>query len=89
MTKGQLPYQCDFGLWYQVLNLPNDSNNWEESSSSAMFTNAMIVGVRQETLDTRTYVPVINKAWQGLQCKINSRGDVHDQVASYLSYCRV
>jgi rhamnogalacturonyl hydrolase YesR len=78
MMAGLLSYQSDNGLWYQVLNLPYDSNNWEESSSSAMFTYAMIVGVRRGILDAATYVPVIEAAWQGLQSKIDSQGDVRD-----------
>jgi rhamnogalacturonyl hydrolase YesR len=78
MMAGLQSYQSDNGLWYQVINMTNDPNNWEESSSSAMFTYAMIVGVKQGILDSRTYVPVIEEAWQGLQSKINSQGAVRD-----------
>ncbi|HEY3493073.1 MAG TPA: glycoside hydrolase family 88 protein [Polyangiaceae bacterium] len=78
MMEGLLPFQSDNGLWYQVLNLPDDGANWEESSGTAMFTYAMIAGVRRGVLDAATYVPVIEKAWTGLQSKINGQGDVSD-----------
>ena len=78
MMDGLRQVQGPHGLWYQVLNLPNDSANWEESSGSAMFTYAMIAGVRRGILDADTYVPVIQDAWAGLQSKINAQGDVAD-----------
>jgi rhamnogalacturonyl hydrolase YesR len=78
MMEGLLPYQSANGLWYQVLNLPMDAANWEESSGSAMFTYAMIAGVRRGILDAEVYVPVIEAAWAGLQTKINAQGDVRD-----------
>ncbi len=76
MMEGLLQYQGDNGLWYQVINLPDDSNNWEESSGSAMFTYAMIAGVRRGVLDAATYVPAIEAAWAGIQTKISAQGDV-------------
>lgn|SRR6478736_607984 len=78
MMAGLLPFQSDNGLWYQVINLPDDPANWEESSGSAMFTYAMVAGVRRGILDAATYVPVIDAAWAGLQTKINAQGDVSD-----------
>lgn len=78
MMEGLLPYQSDEGLWYQVLDLPDDSRNWEESSGTAMFTYAMVAGVRRGVLDAETYVPVIEAAWTGLQSKISPQGDVRD-----------
>src|SRR6478736_10174186 len=78
MMAGLLPFQSDNGLWYQVINLPDDPANWEESAGSAMFTYAMVAGVRRGILDAATYVPVIDAAWAGLQTKINAQGDVSD-----------
>lgn len=78
MMAGLLEVQGDNGLWYQVLDMPDNPSNWEESSGSAMFTYAMIAGVRRGVLDAATYVPVIEAAWEGLQSKINAQGDVSD-----------
>ncbi len=76
MMEGLLAVQGPSGLWFQVLDLPNDPANWEETSGSAMFTYAMIAGVRRGVLDAATYVPVIEDAWAGLRTKIASNGDV-------------
>jgi rhamnogalacturonyl hydrolase YesR len=43
-----------------------------------MFTYAMVAGVKRGILDTATYVPAIERAWEGLQGKINTNGDVSD-----------
>jgi unsaturated rhamnogalacturonyl hydrolase len=78
MMAGLVTVQSSGGLWYQVLDQGTNSSNWLESSGSAMFTYSMIAGVRRGILDAATYVPVIEKAWAGLQTKINAQGDVSD-----------
>lgn len=78
MMEGLLKVQGPNGLWYQVLDMPNDSSNWEESSGTAMFTYAMIAGVRRGVLDAATYVPAIEKAWAGLKSKLTAQGEVRD-----------
>jgi unsaturated rhamnogalacturonyl hydrolase len=78
MMEGLLKFQSKNGLWYQVLDMPTDAKNWEETSGSAMFTYAMIVGVRRGVLDAAKYVPIIETAWAGIQKKINAQGDVSD-----------
>jgi len=78
MMDGLTAVQADSGLWYQVLTARDHSSNWEESSGSAMFTYAMIAGVRRGVLDADTYVPVIDTAWAGLQNQISDDGDVSD-----------
>ena len=77
MMAGLVPFQKN-GLWYQVLDMPNNTSNWQESSGSAMFTYAMIAGVRRGLLDAATYVPVIESAWTALRGKINAQGAVSD-----------
>ncbi len=76
MMEGLLPLQSENGLWYQVLDMPTTPDNWEETSSTAMFTYAMTAGVRRGILDATTYVPVIEAAWAGLQTKINDQGAI-------------
>ena len=78
MMEGLKAVQSKNGLWYQVLDQGSNSANWEESSGSAMFTYAMIAGVRRGVLDAATYVPVIEAAWSALQKKIAANGDVSD-----------
>jgi len=76
MMEGLLKFQGKNGLWYQVLDKPDNASNWEETSGSAMFTYAMIAGVRRGTLEAAKYVPAIDAAWAGLKTKISTQGDV-------------
>lgn len=76
MMEGLLAYQSENGLWYQVLDMPENASNWEESSGSAMFTYAMVAGVRRGVLEAETYVPVLEAAWEGLRSNISAQGDV-------------
>jgi len=78
MMAGLLKVQSESGLWYQVLDMPKDSANWVETSGSAMFTYAMIAGVRAGLLDAATYVPPVKSAWAGLRSKISAQGEISD-----------
>ena len=55
-----LRYQGKDGLWRQLID---HEEAWPESSSSAMFTFAMITGVKNGWLDAATYGPAARKAW--------------------------
>lgn len=66
-------YQNNDGLWNQLID---ESNSWSETSSTAMFTYAMVTGVKKGWLDAVEFVPVVRKAWTGLVGYITFRGDV-------------
>jgi unsaturated rhamnogalacturonyl hydrolase len=55
-----LKYQAKDGMWRQLID---HDESWEESSSSAMFTFAMITGVKNGWLDGATYGPAARRAW--------------------------
>ena len=78
MMAGLLPYQLESGLWAQVIDMPDDPANWGETSGTAMFTYAMISGVKLGILDAEIYMPAIDKAWQGLLDKIDEEGNIAD-----------
>ena len=61
------------GMWRQVVD---DASMWEETSGTAMFTYAMIVGVKNGWLDNDEYGPVARKAWIALASFVNKEGDV-------------
>ena len=66
--------QSQNGMWRQVVD---DSTMWEESSCTAMFTYAMIVGVRKDWLPENEYGNVARKAWIALSTGyIDAVGDV-------------
>ena len=52
MMSALLKYQADDGMWRQVID---DEGFWKETSSTAMFTYAMITGVKEGWLDSKSY----------------------------------
>ena len=53
------------GLWWQVLDQPNRSGNYLESSASAMFVYALSAGSRLGYLDTK-YAEVARRGYDGI-----------------------
>ena len=61
------------GLWNQLITEPDF---WTETSGSAMFAYAMIVGVNNGWLNKEEYAPVARRAWLGLCNYINDKNDL-------------
>lgn len=61
-------YRNEEGLWNQLVDEPDA---WTETSGSAMFTYAMITGVRNGWLDAKEYAPIARKAWLALVTYLN------------------
>ncbi|MCX6327598.1 MAG: glycoside hydrolase family 88 protein, partial [Bacteroidia bacterium] len=55
------------GHWYQLTVFPDDPSNFQESSSTAMFSYAIALGLKMKILDNETYMPVIDLSYRGLQ----------------------
>ena len=70
-------YQYDSGLWGQLI-YPNQGDMWEETSGSAMFTYAMILGVKNGWLDEKTYGTVARKGWLGIQNYLNTNFEIRN-----------
>jgi rhamnogalacturonyl hydrolase YesR len=66
-------YRNENGIWRQLVN---DEDLWEETSGSAMFTYAMITGIKNKWLDADTFGPAARKAWLALCARINETGDI-------------
>lgn len=75
MMGSLLRYQSANGMWRQLLD---DSTAWAETSSTGMFTYALITGVKKGWLNKKQYEPAANKAWQALVNYINTDGDVRE-----------
>jgi rhamnogalacturonyl hydrolase YesR len=73
MMAALLSYQGKDGMWRQLID---HEEAWPESSSSAMFTFAMITGVKNGWLDPYTYGPAARKAWLAVIGYIDQNGDV-------------
>ncbi|MDP4208987.1 MAG: glycoside hydrolase family 88 protein [Bacteroidota bacterium] len=75
MMASLLKYQLPDGMWRQLID---DPEAWPETSGSAMFTFALITGVKNGWLDKKTFGPAARKAWLALVSYINENGDVKD-----------
>jgi catechol 2,3-dioxygenase-like lactoylglutathione lyase family enzyme len=60
-------------MWRQVIDR---KDAWPESSSSAMFSFAMISGVKNGWLDAKTYGPAARKAWIAVTGYVDQNADV-------------
>ena len=61
------------GLWNQLITEPDF---WTETSGSAMFVYAMIVGVNNGWLNKEEYAPIARRAWLGLCNYIDDKNDL-------------
>jgi unsaturated rhamnogalacturonyl hydrolase len=73
MMGALLKYQGADGMWRQLIDHPEA---WPETSSSGMFTFAMISGVKNGWLDEETYGPAARKAWIGLVGYVDQNANV-------------
>lgn len=75
MMASLLKYQNQDGLWRQLVDHPEV---WAETSSTGMFTFAMVTGVKNGWLPAKTYGPAARKAWLGLVKHIDAAANVTD-----------
>ena len=75
MMKSLLQYQGKDGVWRQLIDHPE---SWPETSSTGMFTFAMITGVKNGWLDKKTYGKAARKGWLGLISYLEPNGDLRN-----------
>jgi rhamnogalacturonyl hydrolase YesR/catechol 2,3-dioxygenase-like lactoylglutathione lyase family enzyme len=73
MMKALVESQGADGMWRQLIDR---SDSWPETSSTGMFTFAMITGVKHGWLDAATYGPAARKAWLALAGYVDQNADV-------------
>jgi rhamnogalacturonyl hydrolase YesR len=73
MMASLLQYQGTDGMWRQLIDR---SDAWPETSSTAMFSFAMITGVKNGWLDSYTYGPAARKAWIAVAGYIDQNNDI-------------
>lgn len=61
------------GMWRQLIDHPEA---WPESSSTAMFTFAMITGVKNRWLNAKVFAPAARKGWLGVVSYLDENADV-------------
>jgi rhamnogalacturonyl hydrolase YesR len=62
-------------MWHELIDHPDA---WPETSSTAMFTFAMISGVKNGWLDKKTYGKAARKGWLGLVTYLEPNGDLRN-----------
>jgi rhamnogalacturonyl hydrolase YesR len=75
MMSALLKYQEPDGMWRQIID---DPEAWKETSGTAMFTYAMITGVKNGWLDHKTYGTAARKGWLALTNHINKDDELID-----------
>lgn len=73
MMAALLKYQGKDGMWRELID---HEEAWPETSSSAMFTFAMVTGVKNGWLDAKTYGPAARKAWIAVAGYIDQNNDL-------------
>lgn len=73
MMAALVKYQGKDGMWRQLIDR---DDAWPESSSSAMFTFALITGVKEGWLDAATYGPAARRGWIGVAGYIDQNNDL-------------
>jgi len=75
MMKSLLALQTQDGMWRQLLDHPKA---WPESSSTGMFTFAMITGVKNGWLAKKTYGLSARRGWLALVGRLDAKADIAD-----------
>jgi unsaturated rhamnogalacturonyl hydrolase len=75
MMAALLSYQGKDGLWRQLIDHPEA---WPETSSTGMFTFAMITGVKNGWLDKKKYGRAARQGWLGLVNYLEPNGDIRN-----------
>jgi unsaturated rhamnogalacturonyl hydrolase len=73
MMAALLKYQGADGMWRELIDHPEA---WPESSSSAMFSFALITGVRHGWLDAAADAPAARRAWIAVVGYVDQNNDV-------------
>ena len=63
------------GMWFQVVNKPNEPGNWNETSGTGMFLYLLKKSIEKGYISAEEYTPVIQKAYAGMikKAKVNER----------------
>ncbi len=75
MMTSLLKFQGEDGMWRQLID---DPSSWAETSSTGMFTFAMITGVKNGWLDQKNYGSAARKAWLKLITYLNADADISE-----------
>ena len=78
MMAALLKYQAEDGMWRQIID---DPESWKETSCTAMFTYAMITGVKNKWLNKKVYGAAAKKGWMKLIDYLNDDNELTEVCA--------
>lgn len=70
LLKGLLGVQDESGLWFQVVDRPEDVDNWCDVSGSAMFTYAFRHALQLGLVEGHAYEMAVKKGWEGVKSRM-------------------
>lgn len=75
MMESLLKYQIFDGMWGQLVD---NMSAWKETSGTAMFTYAMITGVKNGWLDKKKYGAAARKSWLSLLTYLDNNYNIRN-----------
>lgn len=75
LMQAAKPFQTTNGMWRQVIDHPE---SYEEFSCTCMLGFAMQRGIQNGWLPSEEYMPIVELAWQGVNKRVDSQGNVID-----------
>lgn len=72
-------FQDPDGLWREVVDEPA---SYPEFSATAMIATAILIGIRRGWLDSDSYQPRVNKAWEAILKRVGPQGRMLDVCES-------
>lgn len=81
LMKALVNYQDEeTGMWYEVVDKPQMSDNWIETSASCLFIYAYAKAIRKGVIDYSEYFGVLNKAYKGMIDSLDFDDDGHIMI---------
>lgn len=77
LVEYQITSEPGRGLWNQIID-SEDERNWAETSGSAMFTYALVTGVRSGWLEPKRYGAAARAGWLALTARIDEEARLQD-----------
>ena len=65
-TDAMLKYQDKTGVWWQIVDMPEEKGNYLEASASCMMLHTLAKGILKGYLDKDTYLPAAKAAYDGI-----------------------
>ena len=73
------PFQDEDGLWHEVIDEPG---SYPEFTATAMIGTAILRGIRNGWLDSKSWQPRVEQAWHAILARVGANGELMDVCES-------